>query len=40
LQIFKKLVFQYDKCIIISTHSDFVANNADCVLSMNEGKII
>lgn len=40
MQIFKKLMLKYNKCVIIVTHSDFIANYADCVLNINGGKII
>lgn len=40
MQIFKNLMSKYNKCVIIVTHSDFIANYADCVLNINDGKII
>jgi len=40
MNIFKNLMLKYNKCVIIVTHSDFVANYADYVLSINDGKII
>ena len=38
--IFKNLMSKYNKCVIIVTHSDSVAEYADCVLTINGGKII
>jgi len=40
MNIFKNLMLKYNKCLIIVTHSDFIANYADCVLKINNGKII
>ena len=40
MQIFKNLMSKYNKCVIIVTHSDFIANYADCVLTIKDGKII
>jgi len=40
MQIFKNLISKYNKCVIIVTHSDFIANYADCVVNISEGKII
>jgi len=40
MQIFKGLMSKYNKCVIIVTHSDFIANYADCVLNIKNGKII
>jgi len=37
--IFKNLLSKYNKCVIIVTHSDSVAEYADCVLTINGGKI-
>jgi len=40
MNIFKNLMLKYNKCVIIVTHSDFIAYYADCVLNINDGKII
>ena len=40
MSIFKNLISKYNKCVIIVTHSDTVAEYADCVLNINDGKII
>ena len=40
MQIFKELMQKYGKCVIIVTHSDFIADYADCVLHITGGKII
>ena len=40
MQIFKNLMTKYNKCVIIVTHSDSVAEYADCVLNINGGKIV
>jgi putative ABC transport system ATP-binding protein len=40
MQIFKDLIQKYKKCVIIVTHSDFIADYADCVLHIIDGKII
>ena len=40
MNIFKNLMLKYNKCVIIVTHSDFIADYADCVLKMIEGKIL
>jgi len=40
MNIFKTLMLKYNKCIIIVTHSDFIANYADCVLNIKNGKIV
>jgi len=39
MSIFKNLMLKYNKCVIIVTHSDSVANYADCVLNIKNGKI-
>lgn len=39
MNIFKTLISKYNKCIIIVTHSDFIAGHADCVLNIKNGKI-
>lgn len=38
MQIFKNLMLKYNKCVIVVTHSDFIADYADCVLNINNGK--
>ena len=40
MNIFKNLMLKYNKCVIIVTHSDFIADYADCVLNIFEGKIV
>ena len=40
MRIFKDLMLKYSKCVIIVTHSDSVAEYADCVLNIIEGKIV
>jgi len=40
MQIFKNLMEKYSKCVIIVTHSDFIAEYADCVLNIDNGKIV
>jgi len=40
MQIFKNLMSKYNKCVIIVTHSDFIADYADCVLNIKDGRII
>jgi len=40
MQIFKNLILKYNKCVIIVTHSELIADYADCVLNINNGKII
>jgi len=40
MNILKNLISKYNKCVIIVTHSDSVAKYADCVLNINDGKII
>jgi len=40
MRIFKNLMSKYNKCVIIVTHSDFIADYADCVLKISDGKII
>lgn len=39
IRLFKILANDYKKCVIIVTHSDQVANSADCILRINDGKI-
>jgi putative ABC transport system ATP-binding protein len=40
MRIFKNFVSKYNKCVVIVTHSDFIANYADCVLNIENGRII
>ena len=40
IQIFKNLMLKYNKCVIIATHSDVIANYADYVLEINNGEIL
>lgn len=40
MSIFKNMMVKYNKCIIIVTHSDFIADYADCILNIYDGKII
>jgi len=40
MNIFKNLTVKYNKCVVIVTHSDSVAEYANCVLNINDGKII
>ena len=40
MNIFKNAVDKYNKCIIIVTHSDFVAEYADCVVNIDNGSVI
>jgi len=40
MSIFKNLMLKYNKCVIIVTHSDFIANYADFVLKIDNGKIM
>lgn len=40
MQIFKNSILKYNKCVIIVTHSDMVANYADCILNINNSNII
>ena len=40
MQILKNLMLKYNKCVIIVTHSDFIADYADCVLNIANGKIV
>lgn len=40
MDIFKNLVLKYNKCVIIVTHSDSISEYADCVLNINDGKIV
>jgi putative ABC transport system ATP-binding protein len=40
MSIFKNFIKKYNKCIIIVTHSDSVAEYADCVLNIDDGKIV
>jgi putative ABC transport system ATP-binding protein len=40
MSIFKNLISKYNKCVIIVTHSDSVANYADCVLNIKNGKMV
>lgn len=37
--ILKNLMAKYNKCVIIVTHSDFIAEYADYVLNIKDGKI-
>lgn len=39
IRLFKILANEYNKCVIIVTHSDQVAASADCTLRINDGKI-
>jgi len=39
MSIFKNLVQKYNKCVIIVTHSNEIADYADCVLYIRNGKI-
>lgn len=39
MRILKDLMLKYNKCIIIVTHSDFIAEYMDCVININDGKI-
>lgn len=39
MRILKDLMVKYNKCIIIVTHSDFIAEYADCVLNISNGKM-
>ena len=39
MRILKELMAKYNKCIIIVTHSDFIAEYADCVLNISGGMI-
>jgi len=40
MNIFKTAVTRYGKCVIIVTHSDSVAEYADCVLHIEAGRIM
>ncbi len=40
MSIFKNLMLKHDKCVIIVTHSELVADFADHMLSISDGKII
>jgi putative ABC transport system ATP-binding protein len=39
MRLFKELMEKYGKCVVIVTHSDFVAGYADHVATIKEGKI-
>lgn len=39
IKLFKILANQYNKCVILVTHSDQVASSADRILRINDGKI-
>ncbi len=39
IKLFKILANQYNKCVILVTHSDQVAASADTILRINDGKI-
>ncbi|WOO89645.1 ABC transporter ATP-binding protein [Mollicutes bacterium LVI A0078] len=39
IKLFKTLANQYNKCVILVTHSDQVASSADKILRINDGKI-
>ena len=39
MKIFKRLAEEYQKCVIIVTHSNEIANMADQVLTIDSGKI-
>jgi ABC-type antimicrobial peptide transport system, ATPase component len=40
MRIFKDVMLKYNKCVIIVTHSDFVAGYADCILNIENGRIV
>lgn len=39
ISIFKELAVKHDKCVIIVTHSNEVAKNADIILRLNNGQL-
>jgi len=40
MQLFRGLMAKYGKCVIIVTHSDLIADYADCVLKIENGRIV
>lgn len=39
IKLFKMLATEYNKCVIIVTHSDAVASEADVILNIEDGKV-
>jgi len=40
IHLFKKLAHQDNKCIVVVTHSQQLAQSADAVVSLSDGKFV